>query len=162
MFACRPANLLSCRAKSRHLSIFQLLVERRFMSEISRDSSTALRSARNDKAYVDLGDFGEDRCRGSLARARFAKLHRNLVEFGYHSLTRRWIIEQLSDGFGQVFWSRAMLNEFRNNFFIGEHVRHAEIFYFYEQPCGEIRRPFYFVDQHESHSAISRCQRRAP
>src|SRR5436309_5469210 len=130
MFASSLANLLSCRAKSRHLSIFQLLVERRFMSEISRDSSTALRSARNDKAYVDLGDFGGDRCRGSLARARFAELHGNLVEFGNHSLRRRWIIEQLSDGFGQLFWSRAMLNEFRNNFFFGEHIRNAEIFSF--------------------------------
>src|SRR5439155_19725361 len=58
-------------------------------------------------------------------------------------------------------WSRAMLNEFRNNFFIGEHIRHAEIFYFYEKPPGEIRRPGNFVDQHERHSKISRFQRRA-
>src|SRR5438105_15580144 len=127
MFPFSLANLLSCRAKSRHLSIFQLLVERRFMSEISRDSSTALRSARNDKAYVDLGDFGEDRCRGSLARARFSELHRNLVEFGNHSLTRRWIIEQLSNGFGQIFWSRRILKEFRNNFFVSEQIAQSGI-----------------------------------
>src|SRR6266487_1882056 len=65
----------------------------------------------------------------------------------------------MGSSFGQIFWSRTMLNEFRDNFFIGEHVGHAEIFYFYEKSTGEISRPRNFIDKHERHSKVSRFQR---
>src|SRR5260370_16927213 len=54
-----------------------------------------------------------------------------------------------------------MLNELRNNFFIGEDVRHTEIFHFDEKSPSEISRPGNFINEREGHSKISRLQCRA-
>ena len=54
-----------------------------------------------------------------------------------------------------------MLNEFRDDFFVSEHVWHPEVPHFHEQSTGEIGRPCHFVNEHECHPKISRLQSRA-
>src|SRR5205085_11498173 len=51
-------------------------------------------------------------------------------------------------------------NELWNNFSVGEHIGHPEIFYFHQQPTGKISRPGDFIDECERHSKISRFQGR--
>src|SRR5947207_834458 len=124
-----------------------------------RNSKSFLDSARNDKDRSS--DFSEDRCRCTLARARFAQLRGNFVEFGNHLLAFHRIIEQTQNCFREIRRLGAMLNELWNNLFIGEQVRHAEILYFHQKPSGEIRRPGNFVDKRERHPKIRRFQCRA-
>src|ERR1700726_1262611 len=111
--------------------------------------------------HVDLSDFGEDRFRRTLACTRFPQLRRNFLECSNHLLARNWIIDQMPNRYGEIVRPPAMLNELRNNLFISDNVRHAEIFYFHEKSPSEISRPRNFIEKRKRHSKISRLEGRA-
>src|SRR6266480_1734488 len=129
------------------------------MSQEIRNSKRFLGYARNDKD--GSSDFGEDRFRRQLARARPSQLRGNFVECGNHLPSRNWIIEQTQDRLREISRFRAMLDEFRNNFSVSEYIGHPEISYFHKEPAGKISRPGNFIDEGEWHSKISRFQSRA-